>query len=318
MEVGKLVFKRELFRNELEREEQAFAEKAEAVLALSPELQRINIEGLAGPVTDEKLEAILSSMRDKVAHQKRWEKYRRESEGLIWKIEGTDYFAQFRGEENHAYIATLNSSNYEYDYDWELTKTHMKQLTELVKDEVDRLYQEQIADWTPMKAARSGSCDLSQHQKATFTNEDIVITDPCYISEEMDLLLKGRMTPKNFVATRTMFGDGQWSVLKGHPTQVAMEALHDEDCELIDSSHLLGKCAADSATIGVFSVSDILKDNYVNAEEYVARADLATVIKNFTGTVEVIYSEIGWLIWGKTHYIGIKGSGSQDFMVWLD
>lgn len=112
---------------------------------------------------------------------------------------------------------------------------------------------------------------LNYFYKLHFDNEDIIITDPCYLVDDDKDWVKCDcgMTMKNLGFTNcftrnTMYGD--WI------------------CDTIDTNtkEVIGHFCADSGMVGVFTLNEVLKynPNCKDLSEYVA-----TTIKNFTGDV---------------------------------
>lgn len=116
-----------------------------------------------------------------------------------------------------------------------------------------------------------------------YENEDIIITDPCYIinkendddwgrcdySENMEVL-----GLKNYIARNTIYGD--WSCTTYNS----------------DTKEAIGEFCADAGLVGVFSLKEVLAYN-PKFDYHTERTWTTTLIKNFTGDVhfEVIHTE---------------------------
>lgn len=220
-----------------------------------------------------------------------------------WSVDGTDMTINFNGDGNCAYIKRGNST------DWTNTDYNREFLTELVADHVKDIYEKAIADYVEPEPV-----------EAYFENEDIVITDPCYVlpNDTRFIDTPGRRDSlnnkpiPNSIVTETSFGDGGWTVYKGH---LSLEYAYGLECE--NSVPVYGETGADSGSNGVFSVKDVLALNEPGAKENMEKDWIATIIKGFTGKVEVIHVPIGHVEWGRTHYTGIKGTGNKDFVVYF-
>ena len=119
-----------------------------------------------------------------------------------------------------------------------------------------------------------------------FENEDIIITDPCYIMRAehhnttplteddwvtcnygFNMEVLGFETDK-YLTHDTIYGD--WS------------------CVVIDEyNEELGKFCADAGLVSVFRLKDILKYNPDYDYKKAIKYNSATLIKNFTGTVKI-------------------------------
>ena len=130
-----------------------------------------------------------------------------------------------------------------------------------------------------------------------FDNEDVLITDPCYImkkpSEDWKETDYGMEMEKvgvsKHIARNTIYGD--WS------------------CTVFDdNSDSIGEFCADSGKVAVFSLKEVLKYNPEYNVENETKHGLATVIKGFTGTVAIV--EEGE---GEEASVHVVGKGNINF-----
>lgn len=163
-----------------------------------------------------------------------------------------------------------------------------------------------------------------------FSNRDIIITDPCYIANRGDWgTTFNYETYKisnpiftNYIWDCTKRGDGSWEVvgLKDILNRVELENFIDgfensltrfyiSDLEsreelrkYIEKSERLGRFSVDSGTYGVFDLEEVLKYNPVFLRDH--GIWLYTIIKNFTGTIQ---------IQNKENNFNILGLGNKTF-----
>lgn len=107
-----------------------------------------------------------------------------------------------------------------------------------------------------------------------FENEDIIITDPCYVvrkdSDDWDKCEYGDKMEvlgiKNYKVRNTIYGD--WSCTTFNT----------------DTKEPIGEFCADAGLVGVFSLKEILEYN-PDFDYHIERKWSTTLIKNFTGDV---------------------------------
>lgn len=111
-------------------------------------------------------------------------------------------------------------------------------------------------------------------------NKTIIITDPCYIVKEDDwercdygdnMKVLGI---KNYLSSSTIYGD--WSCTTFNA----------------DTKEAIGEFCADAGLVGVFLLDEVIEYNPEFAEWIAKHPWCVTVIKNFTGDVDIILEEI--------------------------
>ena len=127
-----------------------------------------------------------------------------------------------------------------------------------------------------------------------FKNEDIVVTDPCYISSDDDWREYGGPRINKIISHDTIYGD--WSC-----------GLYDSDTE-----QQIGEFCADAGMVCVASMNEVRKYNPPFEQEYVQnRPWTAAVVKNFTGTaqIQVVFVKERW-----TFDVRVVGKGNVNFI----
>jgi len=135
-----------------------------------------------------------------------------------------------------------------------------------------------------------------------FENEDLIITDPCYIMNEnnkddwhkceygynMEVL---GFDPDSYVTSSTIYGDWSCSVFN------------------TDTKEKIGGFCADAGLVSVFRLKDVLKYN-PDFDLHDNETWSTTWIKNFTGEVRINYDvdECGEI------YCFVEGEGSVNFI----
>lgn len=141
-------------------------------------------------------------------------------------------------------------------------------------------------------------------KEISFDNEDIIITDPCYIvKDDYDWSLcdcgsnMEALGITNFLCHDTLYGD--WSCTTSNT----------------DTSEKIGKFCADAGQVIVCSLKDALKIN-PDFDYHTTRPWTTTLIKGFTGKVHFEIEHTGGIYdedetWvdnhGNTHYLKKKG-----------
>lgn len=157
-----------------------------------------------------------------------------------------------------------------------------------------------------------------------FTNRDIIITDPCYIANrkdwgtafDWDSYKISNPLFTTYLWDYTGCGDGSWEVvgLKEILNRVELEKFIDgfeeslvkfsvsdlksreELRKYIERSERLGRFSVDSGTFGVFLLDEVLKYNPTFLRDH--GIWLYTIIKNFTGTIQIQNKDNGFNILG--------------------
>lgn len=134
-----------------------------------------------------------------------------------------------------------------------------------------------------------------------FKNEDIVITDPCYIIKDEDwekssfgsnLRIFG---VTNYLTRDTLYGDWSCTVFN-----------LDEDRKLI------GEFCADAGLVCVLSLRDAIEKINPNFEQWAKDHDwCVTIIRNFTGFVQI---KTAFNSFTNEIYAYVSGSGSINFV----
>lgn len=135
-----------------------------------------------------------------------------------------------------------------------------------------------------------------------FENEDLIITDPCYIINDnnkddwhkcecgynMEVL---GFDSDSYVTSDTLYGDWSCSVFN------------------TDTKEEIGEFCADSGLVSVFKLKDVLKYN-PDFDWHINKTWSTTWIKNFTGEVRINYDidECGEV------YCFVEGEGSVNFI----
>lgn len=124
---------------------------------------------------------------------------------------------------------------------------------------------------------------------------DIVITDPCYAFDDIDF-----RTSNPYIERSTIYGDWECGTFDA------------------DTNKLIGKFCADSGSVCVVYLSDILKYK----PDFVERcpSHCYTIIKNFHGTVQLVvtedkgsYTDDGTEKKYEDYSVSIKGNGNINF-----
>lgn len=162
-----------------------------------------------------------------------------------------------------------------------------------------------------------------------FENQTILITDPCYIINDIDGITSDdwafcnygsnleALGLKTFMVSSTGEGDGMWNLYScDDPTAVIEEfrnsAMKDED--LYDSkaskslSDMGKEFSADSGQTGVFDLSEVLAYNALFMDDLPDRC--YAIIEDFTGDInfEFIETKSG------NKFLVVKGEGSVNFI----
>lgn len=130
----------------------------------------------------------------------------------------------------------------------------------------------------------------------SFNNEDIVITDPCYLCTDNiwecsqcgeDFSIFGIT---NFASKSTLYGD--WS------------------CSVISNNEKIGEFCADAGMVCVMSFNDA-KKLFPNIEEKIKKCNWCyAIIKNFTGQVQI---KIDYIPEHRNFVCYVEGTGSINF-----
>ena len=182
----------------------------------------------------------------------------------------------------NALINYFNRLNKEPDEWMKQSEQCYKYLTELCNTEDSKLY------WQKK--------NISQD----YINEDIIITDSCYLYHGIDEDDKRRKeNPPCDLYADTIYGDWGCTVYNK------------------DTKEKLGRFCADSGNVCVAKLKDVLKFN-PNFEKWMKEHDwCVTLIKNFNGAVSIIYDIEHYEYKGKQHkdlYCYVEGKGNINFI----
>ena len=132
-----------------------------------------------------------------------------------------------------------------------------------------------------------------------FNNEDILITDPCYVTEGDDWEKSeygedfNIFGVKKYVSKSTLYGD--WSCTTYNT----------------DTKVAIGEFCADAGMVSIFSLDEIKERVNPNIEDWIKEHKwCATVIRNFTGTAQIKTGVDD----NYTFYRYIEGKGSINFI----
>jgi len=161
-----------------------------------------------------------------------------------------------------------------------------------------------------------------------YFNGDIIITDPCYLSDGMErearYWIEQNIKNNIGISSRTYYGDWSCTCFAGHTIPFTknwgrnieskyFKMMSEEDVmTFLETQEELGSFCADSGQVCVCLLKDVLKMN-PNFDFHNSRPWTTTLIKNFDGEVEFIIpgtennpDENNSLI--------IVGSGNIDFV----
>lgn len=130
-------------------------------------------------------------------------------------------------------------------------------------------------------------------QSIEFNHRDIIITDPCYIVKRKDANRSSwnlsRCGIYDYITSDTYYGDWTCTVWRASCYEECTEAT------------FIGHFCADAGLVCVAALDEVLEYNR-DIEKWIADDDLcATVIKNFSGTVNFVLTAKGNLeIYGVT------------------
>lgn len=134
-----------------------------------------------------------------------------------------------------------------------------------------------------------------------FKNEDIVITDPCYVVKDEDWGKSNYgcdlkvFNVTNYLTCDTLYGDWSCTVFN-----------LDEDRKPI------GEFCADAGLVSVLSLGDVIEKINPNFERWAKDHDwCVTIIKNFTGFVQI---KTAFNSFTGEIYAYVSGSGSINFV----
>ncbi len=156
----------------------------------------------------------------------------------------------------------------------------------------------------------------------SFINKDIIITDPCYIAHKADWGTSFDWNTykipsfSDYLWDYTGCGDGSWEIVELNDilNRVELEKFIDnyEDSlinfsmsslesrielrKYMNMSKHVGRFSVDSGSFGVFCLDEVLKYNPTFLRDH--GIWLYTIIKDFTGTVQIQNKDNGFSILG--------------------
>jgi hypothetical protein len=148
--------------------------------------------------------------------------------------------------------------------------------------------------------------------------KDLIITDPCYIALDKDWgesfnyddYVIDSPEFSQYMWESTGYGDGSPKVLNV-PSQTTPEEYINDLVELDeDDKDIIGKCAVDSGTFGVFILEEVLKYNPDFLDEL--SKSCYHIVRNFSGIVYTGYDEEEYI-----HFI-LKPEDSQKYSIITD
>lgn len=148
--------------------------------------------------------------------------------------------------------------------------------------------------------------DFIKTQSAKFYKEDVVITDPCYVipdelwhPEKIKLAtgkgIEDLLGIKNYIWGNTEVGD--WSCVVTEVEELPEET--SEEVVVLGEEGELGSFGADAGLVAVFSANDIPSSGIKYSLDELQAIGLATVIKQFTGTVSLMVADDFVSVMGK-------------------
>lgn len=127
-----------------------------------------------------------------------------------------------------------------------------------------------------------------------FKNQDVIITDPCYVVSNDDDWEKcnygmsmGSLGFKQCITASTIYGD--WSC----------------DTMKLKTNEVIGSFTADAGMVGVFNLDEVLKYNPDFKDFMEVSPWCVTVIKNFTGDIQILENNYD--------QVYVYGLGSTNF-----
>ena len=123
-----------------------------------------------------------------------------------------------------------------------------------------------------------------------FVNEDIVITDPCFMKDERKSV--GGIMPMADDDWEASDYGSKLSIL-GFSEYITHDTLIGDDSWMIYDAHeynqeVYGVIGVDSGRFGVYKLKDILAYNPNYDIAAACKMELATLLKGFTGSVQVV------------------------------
>lgn len=140
-----------------------------------------------------------------------------------------------------------------------------------------------------------------------FNNEDLIITDPCYVIKDSDY----HKWLDSDVFTR--YGDNNEgeSTIGGMTFEWSDTIYGDWSCTTLDNNdNELGHFCADAGLVGIFKAEEIYKYNPEFFREFFLKDWCVTLISNFTGEVHIEEVPIEGYDEGE---IRVIGTGSINF-----
>ena len=145
--------------------------------------------------------------------------------------------------------------------------------------------------------------DNERNISASFFGEDVLITDPCYFIKGADwnyicdAMPDSKLVQKklseigiNGFAVGTKYGDWSCTVYKTNLVDSAVERIKNgEDDALTKELKSCGQFCADSGTVCVVSLPDVVRYSRENAENFMGpNCKIATIVRGFFGRATVL------------------------------
>ena len=210
---------------------------------------------------------------------------------IIWDIQREEY-------ETTSYYQPTHIMNLFYDYVYQYKEGLNEDEKQLIK-KFEQILRAKF--WL-----NNHTDELKDTDILTFNNQNIIITDPCYVFSKDWLDKDWTKLLNNYIYHSTLIGDVTTTFYK-NDINIDM----NKDFLKLFQQPELGTCTADAGLIGVFKLDDVLGYDSNFKDNYLSKDFLVMQINNFTGTVQI---KVAFDFSNYEFFYYVEGLGNINFI----